>query len=306
MKNEKKVEVLKKAADQKRQDALERTTRAINNLVDKSQPVTFSAVAQEAGVSIAYLYKYSDIKDKINHLKILQKANIKSSRPQPASDKSRLVIINNLRERIKKLEEQNTKLNEQNRAIYGRICQLQDIQQKLEALKTQNASLKAENEWLKQQLEQSVLANQSVILPTSNSKGLPSEITDQIQEALADIELKINSTLAKTIRSTPEATVLVAIDALKEAMMAGTIERPGGWLKRAIEECWNPNATLHQQTEPNPTSIFKQWFDLARAKGLVVASMKGEDEQIYVFDQEGIRYPFVQMLGRYPIELLKN
>lgn len=310
---EAKIAALKGAAERKRQDALERTNQAITKLVKEGKKITFAAVAEAAKVSVAYLYKYDALKERIDHLKAQQEKISKSAQPQPASDKSKQVIITQLRERIKKLEAENRGLREQNEAIYGRFCQLQGVQQQVEALKAQNASLKVEKEQ-QQQAERSSASNHNAIpsAATPNTKvtflarkrSERFEITASIQTALADVGLKLNPTLAKAIQSVPEVIVLTAIDALKEAMTAGGIERPGGWLKRAIEECWEPNESEHQQVEAKLDNSFSQWFDLAKAKGLVVASMLGEDGQIHVFDKEGTRYPFEKLAASYPLKEL--
>jgi hypothetical protein len=310
--NEKKVETLKKAAQQKRQDALERTNRAIAILIRKSQAITFAAVAQEAGVSTAYLYKYAEIKDRINQLKSQQNGSLKRSKPQPASDKSKLVIINALKERVKKLEEQNTRLTEQNKVVYGRLCQLESIQQEAEALRRQNSSLTSENGWLKQQLEQgSTFLLDRVPVSTSKAPLLSQtqsviDITPAVREALAKLNLQLNPTLIRAIQSASEATVLAAIDALKEALETGEIQRPGGWLKRAIEESWIINEQVNCQSETVNSNLFNQWFELAREQGLVIASMRGDDGQMYVFDHDGVRYPFEQIVSKYPLEKLKE
>ena len=311
-----KIAALKEAAERKRQDALDRTNQAITKLVREGKPITFAAIAEMAEVSVAYLYKYDDLKARIHHLKSQQRHPSKVAQPQPASDRSKQAIVHHLRERIKKLKAENREFRHQNEIIYGRLCQLQEIEPQIQALKTQNANLKEENNWLNQQLDQLRPSRPSISLsppiPNSNitllatKHSVHSGLTDSIQAALADVGLPPNPTLAKTIQASPEAAVLAAIDALKEAMAVSQIERPGGWLKRAIEECWKPNEPLHQETDANPSKTFGSWFNLARAKGLVVASMKGEDEKIYVFDHQGLRYPFEQMLIKYPIESLKS
>jgi len=61
-------------------------------------------VAREAGLSVSYLYKYPEIKERIE---ILRKQQLKADKPttaQKASDNSKTVIIYQLRERIKQLE----------------------------------------------------------------------------------------------------------------------------------------------------------------------------------------------------------
>lgn len=311
-----KIAALKEAAERKRQNALDRTNQAITKLVREGKPITFATVAETAEVSVAYLYKYDDLKARIHHLKSQQGHISKVIRSQSASDRSKQAIVHHLKERIKKLEAENRELRHQNEVIYGRLCQLQGGEPQIQALKTQNAHLKEENDWLNQQLDQLRSSRSSISLspPTPNPNvtllatkhSVHSGLTDSIQAALADVGFPLNPTLVKTIQVTPEAVVLTAIDALKEAMAVGQIERPGGWLKRAIEECWKPNEPLHQETDANPSKTFGSWFNLARAKGLVVASMKGEDGKMYVFDHQGLRYSFEQMLTKYPTESLKD
>jgi len=316
MTTEAKIAALKGAAERKRQDALKRTNQAIKKLVESGQKITFAAVAEAAGVSVAYLYKYDDLKERIAHLKAQHDGKLKSIKPQAASDKSKQVIIIQLRERIKKLEAKNQGLRQQNEAIYGRLCQLQGVQEQAEALKLQNISLETENDWLKQQLAQnrpgredaiSLLATASpLVRPSTMKETALSEVSAAIQSALARVGLQLNPTLSRTIQTTHEATVLKAIDALQEAMSAGTIERPGGWLKRAIEECWKANEPIVQEGGNISSTSFKQWFSWARAKGFVVASMKDEDGKMYVFDSEGIRHPLEKMLKMHPLNSLPN
>ncbi len=316
MTTEAKIAALKGAAERKRQDALKRTNQAITKLVKSEQKITFAAVAEVAGVSVAYLYKYDDLKERITHLKAQQEGILKPIKPQTASDKSNQVIMIQLRERIKKLEAENQGVRQQNEAIYGRMCQLQGVQEQVEALKLQNTSLKTENDWLKQQLAHnrpssenatSFLAAASLsVISLEMRETARSEVSAPVQAALTRVGLQLNPTLSKTIRTAPEATVLKAIDALQEAMAAGAIERPGGWLKRAIEECWKANELMVQEDEDISSNFFGQWFNWARAKGFVVASMKGEDGQMYVFDCEGMRHPLEQMLKMYPLDSLTD
>jgi len=61
------------------------------------------------------------------------------------------------------------------------------------------------------------------------------DISDKIKQLVA-LGIKLNSTLTKTINSASVEIVLGAIEALKEAMDNGDIQRPGGWLNTAIRD----------------------------------------------------------------------
>lgn len=51
---------------------------------------------------------------------------------------------------------------------------------------------------------------------------------------------------------------------------------------------------------------FNEWFNLARAQGLVMGSMKGNDGNLYVFTRDGERFPFEQMLDEHPLDILSR
>jgi hypothetical protein len=217
---------------------------------------------------------------------------MKSVPPQPSSDPPKQVIINQLRKRIKRLEISNQALSSQVESLQSQASLVQSMQNYAEVLEAENVRLKAKNKWLKQQLLRSKRLSKKVL------------VTDKIQTALAEVGLKLNPTLVKTIQSVPEETVLTAIEALRQALTIGAIERPGGWLKRAIEQCWEPNTPLYQNTEVLSAQVFDQWFKLARSKGLVIASTKGENGKMYVFNHEGVQCLFEEMLAEYPIDSL--
>jgi hypothetical protein len=209
----------------------------------------------------------------------------------PVPPPSNQVLITQLRKRIKRLEAENQALSNQLESLH-RHGFVQPIQSYVASLEAQNVRLKAKNRGLKRKL-----------LHLDRSSKAPI-VCNEIQAALDQIGLKLNPTLAQTMQSVSTETVLTAIAALEQAMTTGNIERPGGWLKRAIEQSWEPNRPLYGTTPINSAKAFSQWFNLARNQGLVVASMKAEDGQIYVFDPQGIRRLFTEMLAEHPLERL--
>ena len=127
-----------------------------------------------------------------------------------------------------------------------------------------------------------------------------SNISDKIKQQLDEIGIKLNSTLTKTITSAAEDTVLNAITAFREAVASSNIEKPGAWLKRAIEAGWIPNEEIEQKSELN---VFNQWYTLAQKKKLALASQNTKSGiMIYTNDQKWI--PFQEMLIKHPLSTL--
>lgn len=153
MGTEKKIEALKKAAERKRQDALNRTNEAINQLIKQGKRISFPTVAEAAGVSVTYLYKYDELRNRIEHLRKQQNQSInKSTLPQTASEKSKNNIVYNLKQEINKLRIENRSLRDQIEMVYGRLHSLKLIEQQGASLRTENSILSAEINSLKQQL----------------------------------------------------------------------------------------------------------------------------------------------------------
>lgn len=317
---ERKIEALREATDRKRQEALEKTNAAITRLLKEGKSINFPTVAKEAGVSITYLYKYDDIKERINHLRKQQEQTIKKPiAPQSASDKSKQVMLNQLRERVRQLEVDNREFRTKNEAVYGRLHQLQSNQQEVENLRTENTRLKIEITSLKEQVDkfsrhsllpeithltQTADSKDSKVTSLDNKRTQQSGIDEKIKSELARLKVPLNTTLTRTIKSASVELVSSAIEALEEAMNSSAIERPGGWLNKAIKDGWKPNAAHLPQNEVE-RDVFKEWFDLAYKQRLVLASTKGDDNQMYVYDLNGVLLPFKQMLAEHPLETLK-
>lgn len=295
MSKESRIEALKAAAEQKKRRAEENLDKAIRKLISEGQPLTFADVAREAGLSVSYLYKYPEIKERINELRNQQQQIRKPSAPQKASEDSKSTMIYQLRERIKKLEAEITGLRRVNEGLAGRVYHLQDSYDLAERLKTENKELKAKNEKLEQELARChAQANLPESQPPVNAKVTPIDdkrkertgITDEIKQELLNIGVQLNSTLTKAIRSSSEETVMNAIAAFKEASAAGYIEKPGAWLKRAVEEEWKPNDSPSGKTVNQLSNEFQQWFKLAKAEG-IVKSKKEDGSEFMVEDITG-------------------
>jgi integrase len=127
-----------------------------------------------------------------------------------------------------------------------------------------------------------------------------SDISSKVKQQLDLVEIKLNPTLTKVIKSAEEQTVLNAIEAFKEAMASSNIEKPGAWLKKAIEEGWLPNEQIKQKSE---LDIFKEWYALAQKKKLALASQNTKDG-IIVYTNNEQWISFQEMLVKHPLSTL--
>lgn len=310
---------LSQSAQKKSESTLERTLKAISQLVKLGKTINFHTVAEAAGVSVAYLYKHEEIKQRIDQLRS-QQSSIKCL-PQKlgASDDSKKTVNTTFKLRIRDLEAEVFGLRNHIEVIQGIALQVPDLNQEIEVLRSENSKLNVqlnelslENSRLKEQLntytasnslEQSV-APKSKITSLADKKSARSAVSDKIKVQLAELKIRLNSTLTERIKiAASEEVVLSAIEALKEAMANENIEKPEAWLNRAIKSGWMPSEKhLHKAD----CDIFNEWFDLAKIQGLVMASMKGDDGKLYVFTKDGLRFPFDVMLVEHPLDILRR
>ena len=122
---------LRNAAEQKKNDALERTDKAISQMVKEGKKINFHTVAEAAGLSVAYLYKYDSIKQRIDQLR-KQQSPIKGLVQKPgASEDSRTAIITTFKERIKKQELEIKGLRDHIEVTQGIAMQVPDLKHQI-------------------------------------------------------------------------------------------------------------------------------------------------------------------------------
>lgn len=239
-------ELLVKAAEAKKKDAAERLEKAIKQVLDSGENITFKAIAETAGLSVSYLYKYPEIKNRIAELRNQQKAAIggivnKTPKFQPATDKSKTVIISKLRQENRRLRNDNEELKKHIEVAQGRVIELRQVE--------------AENNRLKVRIKELEQNLTNVKVTPINKKQ--SDINPDILTQLQILGVKLNPTLTKTIKSASEVTVFDAIEALKDQLTKQDIPNAGGWLNKAIKEEWTKSKTLHSVSTKPEQKIVK-------------------------------------------------
>ena len=259
---EKRIAVLNETQEKRRQSYLEKTEKAIIKLSQMNQKLSFANIAREANVSISYLYKYPEIKQRIQYLRRQQEENAKPIKPQLRTEKSSQTIINQLKGRIKRLESEKKELSKQNEALTGRLYATGNTQDLIARLNAENSKFKTEIKQLRSELEstQSELneykKQESKAKVTPISKAQSSEISEVIKSELKSLGIKLNSTLRKIIKANDEQTVLNAIEALKEASSTGEVKNSGGWLASAISGGWVKTESIPQKSSRKESQIF--------------------------------------------------
>jgi Family of unknown function (DUF6262) len=122
---ERNISGLRTHAQQKATDTARRAEAAIAHLLKEQRRVNFKTVAETAGISVAWLYGNEAFKQRIMHLRVQQGPIVQVKIPQreQASSASKDAMMTALRQRVKKLEEENRDLKQQVEIANGLLYQ---------------------------------------------------------------------------------------------------------------------------------------------------------------------------------------
>jgi hypothetical protein len=118
---------LRKAATRKSAATQARAEQGLIQMLREGQPITFRGLAQTAGVSLDFLYRHDDIRQRIEHLRAQQ---TRSDRPDRINDSDHPSSI------VRTLTAQLAELKRRHRE------ETQEIKQALEAAHGENLELR--------------------------------------------------------------------------------------------------------------------------------------------------------------------
>jgi hypothetical protein len=111
-----------KHAKLKTEKTIQKVEETIKKMIKKQIKINFNSVSAESGVSKAFLYRNTELRDRIETLRKQQEGlpSIKQVK-RNMSDASKDVIIASLRKRVKDLENENKEIKEQLKIQFGKI-----------------------------------------------------------------------------------------------------------------------------------------------------------------------------------------
>jgi len=119
---ERRAEVLRQAAQAKHQAATERAEAALRGLIKSGGEINFRAVASAAGVSVDFLYRHPQLRERIEHLRARQQKAPAAATPEPGPDDRGVVVA--LTARLREARGEVAELKAQLAAAHGELLQL--------------------------------------------------------------------------------------------------------------------------------------------------------------------------------------
>ncbi|MCC2324271.1 transposase [Bacillus cereus] len=100
----------------------QKVDKAIQSLVRANEPINFNSVSSEAGVAKATLYNNQKLRDRIESLRHQQAQALTPKQiKRKINDSNKDAIIESLKRRIKKVEEENKQLRNQLKVVYADV-----------------------------------------------------------------------------------------------------------------------------------------------------------------------------------------
>ena len=124
MSAERRAEVLRQAAQTKHAAATKRAEVALRKLIKSGAPINFRAVAAAGGVSVDFLYRHPELRQRIEHLRARQSSAPApaAATPQPGPDDRGVVVA--LTARLREARSEVAELKAQLAAAHGELLAL--------------------------------------------------------------------------------------------------------------------------------------------------------------------------------------
>jgi len=138
-KSNRNIEGLKKFAEKKNQETIEKVNKAIDKLKrSKTKKINFKTVAEEAGVSKATLYNNDILKERILSLRAIEKGVPNDSIAATPKDK-----IKTKDDKIKQLYDEIKKLKEDKQNLIIQLVEMEELKDENKRLREQLSKIKS-------------------------------------------------------------------------------------------------------------------------------------------------------------------
>ena len=124
MSAERRAEVLRAAAQAKREAATKRAEVALRTLIKTGAQINFRAVSSAAGVSVDFLYRHPELRARIEHLRARQQQTPSPPAAMPGSDRDDRGVVIALTARLREARGEVAELKAQLAAAHGELLTL--------------------------------------------------------------------------------------------------------------------------------------------------------------------------------------
>ena len=249
---EKQTEALNKAQAKRKEIKREQVLKAIEVVIQQGAKLTFKNIADVAGCSVSYLYKWDDIKAYIHEVQKRQNTTLNELKEK--EEKSGVYSLKTLHEvakdRIRQLEAKIEELERQNKLLRGHIAEIHE--------------LRDENQRLHNQLKEHLSPTPNIkVVPINKATVTTTDKTSDESELISIIKalgIKIGKKLREEIAGRDPEQVKLSIEAFEQYRASHSVKHQEACLLQMIKDEAQPNTeskTEHkaQRTKPEQTVV---------------------------------------------------
>ena len=121
---ERRAQALRQAAQAKHQEATKRAEAALRKLIKSGEEINFRAVAAAAGVSVDFLYRHPELRQRIEHLRSRQRQQEAPAPATPESARDDRSVVAGLTARLRQAHAEVSELKSQLATAHGELLAL--------------------------------------------------------------------------------------------------------------------------------------------------------------------------------------
>ena len=247
---EKQALVLRRTQASRKEQKKKQVLKAIQEIIENSQPLTFKNIATVAGCSVSYLYKWNDIKAYIHELQQDKETTLnKIENPERLYQPHSLKTLHQAAScKIRNLEEEIRELKRQNEILRGHVAEIYEIRDENERLRTKLRELTIANN-----KSNKVVPIQSPIKVSSNKSKLTSNDTPvSMINYIKAMGIKVTKKLREEINLRDIEKVKLSIEAYKQYRDNHEVKSPAACLLSMICDEAEPNS----ENKPDKPQIY--------------------------------------------------
>jgi cytochrome c556 len=264
---EKQADVLRRTQAQRREQKKEQVLKAIQQLQESEQPLTFSNIAKVAGCSVSYLYKWQDITAYIHDLQNQDQTKLYSLEEKPVRPHSLKTLHEVSKQRIRELELEIKELKHQNEQLRGHVTEIFELREECERLRTQLREMASS--------KQSTKVVSLQLLSKENVNAQIDENFQEIVKLIEDMGIKVGVKLKEEIARHDANKVKLSIEAFSQYSDKTPVENPAGCLLSMIRSEAEPNVCENKTSYQNNQILESQ----------VVTSTEQHQKKLVPLDQ---------------------
>lgn len=242
---EKQADVLRRTQAQRKEQKKEQVLKAIRQLQQNEEPLTFSNIATVAGCSVSYLYKWPDITTYIHDLQNKYQTKLHSLEEKPVQPHSLKTLHEVSKYRIRELEVQIKELKSQNEQLRGHVAEIFELREECERLRTQL------RDWTSSKQSTKVVSLQLPPKEIVNAKT--DESFQGIVQLIEDMGMKVGRKLKEEIVRHETNNIKLSIEAFNQYRNKTSVDNLEGCLLSMIKKEAKPNVsekTIFCQPDP--------------------------------------------------------